>query len=176
MNMNNTIFYFLYNFAHQNIILDSIIIFLAVYLPYLLILFAFIFLLFHHEVFHSSSPWREFIKKSKEIFFVFISSASAWVLARILKILIHTPRPFDALIGVSSLFAESGFAFPSGHATFYSSLAFSVYFAHKKIGYYFLFSALLIGIARVAGGVHFPIDILGGYILGFLVAYLLKNI
>jgi membrane-associated phospholipid phosphatase len=34
---------------------------------------------------------------------------------------------------------------------------------------------LLIGVARIIAGVHFPIDILGGFCLGFLVAYLFNK-
>jgi len=37
-----------------------------------------------------------------------------------------------------------------------------------------MFFAFLIGIARIIAGVHFPIDILGGFILGAGIAYLIK--
>jgi len=33
-------------------------------------------------------------------------------------------------------------------------------------------SGLLIGIARIAAGVHYPLDILGGIILGTLTGYI----
>ena len=43
-----------------------------------------------------------------------------------------------------------------------------------------MFFALLIGLARIIAGVHFPIDILGGFVLGgivsFLVAFLVKYV
>ena len=38
-----------------------------------------------------------------------------------------------------------------------------------------MFFALLIGVARIIAGVHFPIDILGGFIIGFIVAYFIKK-
>ena len=37
-----------------------------------------------------------------------------------------------------------------------------------------MFFALLIGLARIMAGVHFPIDILGGFIIGSLIAFLVK--
>ncbi len=37
-----------------------------------------------------------------------------------------------------------------------------------------MFFALLIGIARVMAGVHFSIDILGGFILGALIALIVQ--
>ncbi|MEK7106302.1 MAG: phosphatase PAP2 family protein, partial [Patescibacteria group bacterium] len=93
-----------------------------------------------------------------------------------LKSLIHAPRPFLALPQVQALFPESGYAFPSGHATFFSAMAFTIFFRNKKAGYVFILFALLIGLTRIIAGVHFPIDILGGFILGSAIAYFFKNI
>lgn len=174
--MNNTIFYFLYSFAHKSVLLDNLIIFCAVYLPFMAIILALVFLLFHHEVFYAENKFKAILKKWKEIIFVFFVSGFAWVVAKIFKTLIHTDRPFISLGDVHSLFSETGFAFPSGHATFFMALATSIFLIHKKVGYAFIAIAIVIGITRVAGGVHFPIDILGGFVLGALVAYLVKNI
>jgi len=108
----------------------------------------------------------------RQLFLVCFSGGLAWGLAKILKILIHTLRPFEVFPQVQSLFIETGYAFPSGHTLVASAIAFALYFINKKVGYIFMFFALLIGVARIAGGVHFPIDILGGFTLGALVAYL----
>lgn len=174
--MNNQIFYFFYNLSHKSDFLDKIFIFFADTLPYIFVLFTIIFLFYHHEIFSAEKPFSAFIQKWKEICLVFFSGIMAWVLAYILKILIHTPRPFDILPNVNSLFPETGYAFPSGHATFFMALAFAIFFYHKKVGYVFIFLALLIGIARIVSGVHFPIDILGGFILGSTIAFILKNV
>jgi len=178
--MNNQIFFFFYSFAHQSKILDALIVFFAVYFPYIVIILVALFLLFHHEVFQSKEPFRIFLQKKKEILLSFFVGVFAYIIASILKIFIHTPRPYDAFSFVHSLFPETGFSFPSGHATFYMALAVSIFFYHKKAGYIFMLFALLIGIARIIGGVHFPIDILGGFILGGLISYLfaffLKNV
>jgi undecaprenyl-diphosphatase len=77
---------------------------------------------------------------------------------------------------VHSLFAESWYSFPSGHATFFMALAVSIFLSHKKAGYLFMFFALLIGIARIIAGVHFPVDILGGFVIGALVAFFVKSV
>ncbi len=178
--MNNAIFYFFYSFAHQSAFTDGLITFFAVYFPYIVIIAAGVFLLMHHEVFKADSTFQVFLEKKKEIFSAFFVGALAWVLAYVLKFVFATDRPFVVLKGVNSLFPETGHAFPSGHATFFMALAVSIFFFHKKAGYIFMLFALIIGIARIAGGVHFPIDILGGFVLGglvsCLVAYFVKSV
>ena len=174
--MNNSIFFFFYSLAHQSKIFDNMVIFLAVYFPYVVVILAGLFLLFHHEVLQAENPFRVFLQKKKEMLLVFLSGFLAYFMSVILKILFHTFRPFLALPQVHSLFTETGHAFPSGHATFFSALAVSLFFLHKKAGYVFMFFALIIGLARIVAGVHFPIDILGGFILGALVAFFVKDV
>src|SRR3989344_3756735 len=152
--INNSIFYFLYSFAHQSALVDNLIVFFAVYFPYLVILLALVLLFFYHG------------KTAKEVLLVFSSAGAAWLVAKIIKTLIHASRPFISLPDMNPLFFETGYAFPSGHATFFMALGVSIFFYHKKAGYLFMLFALVIGLARVAAGVHFPLDILGGFILG----------
>ncbi len=174
--MNETIFFFFYNLAHQSDLLDQVIVFFAVYFPYIVIILAGVFLLVHHEVFKAESTVQVFLEKKKEILRAFFVGIMAWVLAYGLKFFIQIPRPFDAFLQVRSLIPESGYSFPSGHAAFFMALAFIIFFFHKKAGYIFMFFALIIGLARITSGVHFPIDILGGFALGALVAYFVKSV
>lgn len=184
--MNHTIFLKLYGLTHQSIFFDFVAIFFAQYFPYLIIVFAGVFLLIHHDVITSKNlsrlisvrdkagPFRAFTLRWKEISLVFFSGISAWVIANIIKIIIQAPRPYLVLENIVPLISKTGFSFPSGHATTYMALAIALYFSHKKVGYLFIFFALLIGLARIITGVHFPIDILGGYILGIMVACLIN--
>lgn len=158
--MNNEIFYFFYNFAHRSAWLDSLIVFFADSFPYIVILLAIVFLFFYHR------------KPLKEILTVFYSGIFAYLLASIFKLFFYTPRPFDALEGIYPLFSRADYAFPSGHATFFFALAFSLLFRHRKTGVIFLIFAILISIARIVTGVHFPVDILGGLCLGFLISFI----
>jgi len=170
--MNEAIFFFFYNLAHQSEFFDNIIIFFAIYFPFVVVFLSGIFLLMHHEVFKAESPFQILMQKKKEILFVFFSAFFSYIVASLLKILFHTSRPFLDLPNVLALFPETGFAFPSGHAAFFSALAVAIFFTHKKAGYVFMFFALLIGLTRIVAGVHFPIDILGGFLLGGIVSYL----
>lgn len=161
--MNGTLFLFFYSFAHQSLVLDQLIVFLAVYFPYLVIVLAGATLLFKYK------SWREFL-------IVFFTSGLTWILAYFLKDLIRLVRPPLFFNEVQALFLADGYAFPSGHAAFFFALAVSIFFFHKRAGYWFLFFAALISLARIMAGVHSPLDILGGFVLGALFAYLVKYI
>ncbi len=76
--MNNSIFYFFYNFAHQSPWLDQVIIFLAQTFPYIVIGIAGLFLLMHHEVFKAESPMQILMAKKREILRAFFTGGFAW--------------------------------------------------------------------------------------------------
>ncbi len=90
----------------------------------------------------------------------------------IIKWLYDHPRP-DKVIEIHALLAggDTVNSFPSGHMTFCMALATGVYLYNKKLGYWFFAAALLVGVARVFVGVHWPYDIIAGAILGAVVAY-----
>lgn len=91
-----------------------------------------------------------------------VVSLIRWVLPR--------SRPF-IIDNVNLLFEHSGSAFPSGHAAFFFAVSTIVYFYNKKIGALFYLSSILIVLARVFSGVHWPSDILAGAVVGLLVGY-----
>ncbi|MDR0998832.1 MAG: phosphatase PAP2 family protein [Treponema sp.] len=90
----------------------------------------------------------------------------------ILKFTLDQPRPFwegwEPALGMVS---ERFNGFPSGHAQ--NSLVAGIIIASwgGKKRYYCLalFLSLLIGFSRIYLGVHFPTDLLGGWILGVLI-------
>ncbi len=176
--MNNTIFFYLYNFAHQSVFLDWLIVFCANNFGYIMIFLAVIFLIFHTDgVFDYRTPFLQLKNKLKEISLVFSSAIAAYIFEYILKSFMPSPRPFLFFENVKPLFLHGGMdSFPSGHAMFFGALAMSLYFVHKRIGYMYFAVAIIVGLARVAAGVHFPIDILVGYILGISIAVIFKLI
>ena len=183
--LNNQIFLAFYSLAHKSFFFDKMVVFFAQYFPYLVVIFSIIFLLYHHEVLSikknrdDKGIWDSFKilkQKWKEIVLVFFSGVLAWSIATVLKMMFHTPRPYIAFENVVPLLNKTDFSFPSGHATFFMALGFAIYLSHKKVGYYFIFFALIIGLARIIAGVHFPGDILGGFVLGIFIAYLVRVI
>lgn len=71
---------------------------------------------------------------------------------------------------VTQLINESGYSFPSGHAAFYFALSMAVYLYNKKLGVILFVVSLIMGIARIYAGVHWPSDILGGIVVGVITA------
>ncbi len=84
-----------------------------------------------------------------------------------LKHMLHEPRPF--LLNPSvAVISESGYSLPSGHAQ--HSLLFwgliGAYFQRKSVWIFGTILVMLIGLSRVYLGVHFPTDILVGWLVG----------
>lgn len=162
MNMNEVIFNYLYSFTRQNPALDALIVFVAEWYGLIILVSLFIYLYKHRD-----NPARGV----RDLFVVGVTAVSAWFIAHFFKDVFHTLRPFDAIPTIKPLVVESGFgyAFPSGHATFFMALASSLWFYHKQLAVFFGVSAVLIGFARVSAGVHWPVDILGGLTLGYAI-------
>ena len=148
-------------------IFDAAIIFFSSYLPYLLA--AFFLLLLYYS---SYSRWEKL-----HIFWVTAISAGVarFGVTELVYLLYHRPRPFVAY-QLHPLFIDTGWSFPSGHAALCFSMASAVFLYNKKWGIGFFISALVVTVSRVTAGVHYPTDILGGLIIGMVVAFAVFHI
>ena len=173
--MNNSIFYFFNNFLFQYDWLDSIVWFSAVPLIYIMFFVGAIFIFINYKLYDFKNILKILKVNIRQVIYIPFATAFAWLVSDVLKVAIHTDRPFIAFNDTYTLFSETGFAFPSSHSATAGALAFAVFFVNKRLGYVFMICAVLVGVSRIVAGVHFPIDILGGYLLGFGVAYLLKS-
>jgi len=159
--MNETFFRYLNSFAGQYEWLDNVLVFGAETLG-IFFLFGLVIFLFSHE--HKRQGFNN-------VTVVLGAAFAAWILAKTIKYVYPLPRPFIELDNVIKLVDHGGIdSFPSGHATFFSAIATALYFYHKKIAIFYAIGALLIGISRVAAGIHWPLDVLAGYIIGGVVA------
>ena len=153
---------------------DKIAIFITDPFIYIMMVIISVYFLINRKDFYRKVDLSFVSEKIKSFAPLFVTGVLAWGVGDLLKILFKAERPFIVFSQVQSLVPESGFSFPSLHSTLIAALAFAVYFKNKKFGYFCLVAALLIGISRIVVGVHFPVDVLAGFILGFIVSFVIN--
>lgn len=160
MTLNVSSFLFLNGITNGNGTLESLVVFFADKFA-LILLFGLIYYLFTHE---------DKRRGVRDVVVVLSAAFLAWGISHVIKYIVASPRPFLVLSDISQLIEHGGNdAFPSGHATFFGALATTLYFYHKRLGLLFALGALIIGVSRVVAGIHWPIDIIAGYILGGII-------
>ena len=124
---------------------------------FLFVLFVLVFLYInkkHREVF-----WHAFL--------VFLVTLAVVV---ILKELFNAPRPFE----IANIEKQAGLtwfsSFPSAHAAIAFSVSTIVALHRRRLGIFCLMIASLIALGRVAGGVHYPVDVAFGMLVGVTIA------
>lgn len=148
-------------------LLDKAAVFFATWSGYLVIAAFLVFL------------WRKraaISKKAEMLTAVFLPAiVSRLGITVLVRNLHYRPRPYltDA---VNMLIDKSREAsFPSGHAAFFFAFSLAVYYQNKKLGIAFLAVSVLMGLARIFAGVHWPSDILAGAVVGIFSVWLVRR-
>ncbi len=114
--------------------------------------------------------------RKEQVLHALFAGAIAWTIVFAIKRLFPTIRPYMTNgKEIEVLVPPTDGAFPSSHTALAFSLAVTVFMHDRKIGYWYLIGALIIGAARVLANVHYPIDILGGAFVGTLVAVIVEK-
>jgi len=157
------------DFATKNLYLDWLGIFAAKYLIFVIV----------------AISLSLFIRNRLAAINAFISSIIALAINYLISLIYFRPRPFVShLVNLLISKPASDKSFPSDHTALAFALAFSIYFSlrqaqgklNKKLGIFLLVLALIVGLGRIYVGVHYPLDILGGILVGFLTAFLVKRV
>lgn len=198
LNFDHQIFQFINSLAGQNVWLDGLAIFCAQYLIF--IIGAIVsFLIFKKKeekkiqevkifkkrawFFPAGSQPQEVVKPQIQpqinnklvVLQALLAAIFSYFTAYFVKFIHLRKRPFTGREVIQLLENPlTSQSFPSGHTTLAFALAFTIYFYHKRLGSFLLFLAFLVGFGRVLTGVHYPIDILGGILIGFFGALILK--
>jgi undecaprenyl-diphosphatase len=88
----------------------------------------------------------------------------------LLKPLVSRLRPSAALEGVRLLVGKkSGWGFPSNHAANLAAFFTVLGFGYPRWAWIGAAVTLLVGFSRIYAGVHYPSDVLGGFLVGLIV-------
>lgn len=92
---------------------------------------------------------------------------------RILKPLVGRPRPSRALEDARVLGRRGGrHGFPSNHAANITAAMTVFAYFYRRFLYGFLSIAVLISFSRIYVGVHYPLDVIAGMMIGALISFL----
>ena len=102
------------------------------------------------------------------LIYVFIP-ASGFVILSLLRKKINAPRPYEVWEIVPLLDRDSpGQSMPSRHVFSATIISMACFHASLSVGVILLVLSALLGLVRVLGGVHYPKDVVVGYICGLV--------
>lgn len=114
--------------------------------------------------------WRTWARDRVPTLALVIAVALGFRLDNVLKAVIERPRPPAVLDGLDVRDHISGFAYPSGHTTMAAALAAALHPVLPRRWRPVAWAlVLLVGLARLHVGVHWPLDIAGGLALGIAI-------
>lgn len=167
--MDNYFFASIYSFAFKSVWLDGLIIFFASYLEYIIPIIL-LFYLWAPKSKRQEIKYRAIVVGGA----VFSAVLARFGVVNLIRYFFPRERPF-VLEGLETLIDQNPLeaSFPSGHATFFMAMAvYLLLSGNKKLGWFVFASAILIGIARVMAAVHWPSDVIVGWIIGVMVGYI----
>ena len=121
-------------------------------------------------------------QKSKPLRIIFYKMLAVFIVAATislsLKTMISRERPFKTYPDIEKLSEAGNSSFPSGHTieAFAMAVAFSILVRKRKLFIPLLVWACLVAYTRMALGVHYPSDILGGMVIGSLIGWLVPGL
>ncbi len=159
------VFNFINGFANHSKNIDSLGIFFADYLAYILAIYLLLVLFW---------PKGNTAKNRAMALLGLVAGLIArFVVKTIILLFYLRPRPYMVLPYAHKLIftitSDNFQSFPSGHAIFFFALSAVIYRFNRGLGAFFFACSIIMGIARVFVGVHWPSDIIGGMVLGVLV-------
>ena len=105
----------------------------------------------------------------KDLYAYILVPALGFVLLTLVRKWINQPRPYETWEIIPLLDKDSsGNSMPSRHVFSATIISMACVHANLPAGLIFLVLSAFLGLVRVLGGVHYPKDVLAGYVCGLL--------
>ncbi|MDK7101282.1 phosphatase PAP2 family protein [Streptococcus mitis] len=105
----------------------------------------------------------------KQIWIYVFVPASGFVILSLLRKKVNAPRPYEVWEIVPLLNRDSpGQSMPSRHVFSATIISMACLHASLSVGVILLVLSALLGLVRISGGVHYPKDVVVGYICGLV--------
>jgi len=162
--MNMDFFRLINNLANKNVALDNTMIFFSKYVPYIfMIVIAVVFIL---GIIKKKSHYRKVAVNT------FVITVINLILSFIIGGIYYVDRPF-VHNKVNLLFSHvKDASFPSDHATGTMSIALGIEKYNKLFSRILTILSIVVGFSRVYVGHHYPMDVIGAYVIVFTTRYL----
>ncbi|MBI2338254.1 phosphatase PAP2 family protein [Candidatus Daviesbacteria bacterium] len=157
---NVDLFFQIFNLHGKSWILDQLMIFASTSLIYLMLL-GVLFLALKGET-----------RDRKAFLLIIVGLPVAIIIIKIIHLFLFEPRPFVTFNFTPIVPEDANASFPSRHATISAVIAFSYTYFKSKWTPFLLFIMLWIGLSRIFVGVHYPLDVLGGFTTAVLAIFI----
>ena len=164
LSANKDLFFQTFGLAGHNSLLDFLMAFSANYL--ILIALILIFIL----------PFTKGVTEKKALILILLAFGIGFILIKTIGIFINEPRPFMTYAIKPLINHAADDSFPSDHTIIMTIIAASYSYYRSKYSTFFIIFLFLTGIARVYVGVHYPLDIVGGIILGIIAVWIASKL
>ncbi|WP_026881579.1 undecaprenyl-diphosphatase [Clostridium akagii] len=162
--MNLELFRLINNLANKNKILDDIMIFFTNYVPYMFMLI--LVVLFIGGIVKKNSKYQ------KAAINVFIVTVINLALNFLIGNIFYVNRPFvNNKVNLLLPHVQDA-SFPSDHATGTMSIALGLGKYNRLIGTILTMLSFVVGFSRIYVGHHYPLDVVGAYIIVFITSNL----
>ena len=162
LNLDQNLFLFINSFAGKSPFLDGLAKLMVneFFIPTLLAL-----MVFGIWFFWENSKDKDLKQKALVAGFIGVMIGSL-VVVSLINNLVQRPRPFEGLEVNLLFYMPTDPSFPSNATVVAFALATGIYLADRRFGWITLILAGFYGFLRIFVGIHFPLDVIVGAIIG----------